>query len=197
MRDLENPSAVRKRLLAAAGAVGVLVLATFEWGLLPAARQWWSLRESVSIQAEKLARLETNLRIARQLGSDFHEVLAAAGQKESDERTLSDFLRELETQARRPGLTIVNIKPFPVSDRGSYKQYRVRLSMAGKLPEILYFAAGLMGGRPVVTSESFSIRGQQGVNEVECTFTICLVTLPENASRTPAQSVGNEDGQAE
>lgn len=92
--------------------------------------------------------------------------------------------------ARHPSLTLINMKPLPVDDRGTYKIYPVKLAVAGKLQEVLQFVSA-MTNRPVVVGlDGFSLRGIQGNNMVECTLSIWMVRL----SGGPAAAGGRRNG---
>jgi Tfp pilus assembly protein PilO len=163
--------------VAAVSAVGVRSF------ILPAYDEGSALRSKVRLQAAEYARLEANLQVKDSVNKQFERLGEKVSQSASDQMTLSDFLRELETLARHPSLTLINMKPLPVKNEVTHKIYRVKLSVAGKLQEILQFITDVTNGPDVTGLESFALRGVQGLNMVECNLSLWMVRLlPEKAA---------------
>lgn len=167
----------REVLLAAIAVIGVIIFPMFRWGILPAYHQWQSLRYSTTMQTMEYHRLRSNLSMRKSVGEQFEKLGTNIFQEQSDQITLSDYLRELEALARYPSLTVIGIKPLPVVNEKSHKTYRIKLSVAGKLPEILQFVAKVTNGPTVTGLEAFSLRGVQGANRVECSLSLRMVRL--------------------
>lgn len=163
--------------------VGVLV---FQQWLLPVYDQWSALRDLVAVQANEHAKLVHNLSVKEEVDARFADLGEAAIQTKSDEITLSQFLRDVEAAARLPSLVLINMKPMPIEQKNYVKIYPVRLSVAGKMQDVLKFVSGLLHGSTVVGLESFSIRGVQGGHSVECTLSFWMVRLIPDKVVTPA-----------
>ena len=145
--------------------------------VLPAYDEWRSLSSQAYVQAQEYAKLTANVAVRDSVEEEFKKLGPEIEQSESDQITLSQFLRDVEVLARLPSVMVINMKPLPVEDKGTYKIYPVRLSVAGKLQEILQFVSGVTN-RPVVAGlEAFALRGIQGSNMVECTVSVWMVRL--------------------
>ena len=164
-----------------------ILLCAFLVGLyvFPAWDELDAVRALADAQALEHAKLERNLALGGRVNEQLLRRSRTAIQIDSDQVTLSGFLRELEGLARYPSLTVVNIKPFPVEDKESHKVYRTRLTVAGRLAEVLQFATDITTGTQVVGLESFSLRGVQGVGSVECTLSVLMIRLPAGALPVP------------
>jgi Tfp pilus assembly protein PilO len=167
----------------------VVVAAAILWNkVLPAYQEWQASADVKEAAAFEYAKLQNNLsmkqtveELSRTLGQEVY-------QAESDEICLSKFLRDLEAMTRRPGLVLINAKPLPVENHGSYKTYKVRLTMNGKLDELVRFVAQMCASRCLIGLESFSLRGMQGGESVECALSIWTVRLMPDAPKSVKQS---------
>lgn len=145
--------------------------------LLPAYDEWQAVRSTVQMQAVEHAKLTANLAVRGSVDRQFKSLGPKLIQSASDQITLSEYLRELETLARHPDMTLVNMKPLPVKQEHTYKIYRVRLSVAGKLQDIMQFVSDVTHGPAVTGLEAFTLRGAQGHNRVECSLCLWMVRL--------------------
>ena len=161
--------------------------AAVAYGLMPAWGELLRQRTLTDAQAAQYARLSRNLALRNQVAAEFQRLAGSAVQTGTDEVALSEFLRDLEAKARLPGLNIVNIKPLAVRDEKTHKVYGAKLTLAGRLAEVLRFATEVTEGDQAVGIESFSVRGTQKVHVVECTLAICKVRLvPKGPSAAQA-----------
>jgi hypothetical protein len=123
------------------------------------------------------ARLTRNVEMKQGVDKAFAQLGPEAYQRESDPLTLAGWLRELELLARLPSMALNNMKALPVKLEGSHKVYRVRLTISGKLPEVLRFISSATHGQSIAGLESFSLRGVQGINMVECGLSLRMIRL--------------------
>ena len=168
---------IREQILA---VVAVSVIAGFvliRAAIVPAVWEWSSLRGDLRSQQIRLSELSKNLTLKGSVDAQFEQLGNKVLQEDSDEATLSEFLRDVERAARYPTLRIINMKPLAVRTEDTHKVYRIRLSVGGKLQEIIQFYSDLMRGSAAAGLESFSIRGVQGGNIVECGLAIWMVRL--------------------
>jgi hypothetical protein len=149
--------------------------------ILPAYDQWCALKSTVGMQVVEYDTLKSNLLIKESVDKQFERLGDHVWQLESDQITLSNYLRELETLARHPSMTLINMKPIPAQLEDTHKIYRLKLTVAGKLQEILQFVSELTHGTTVTGLEAFSLRAVQGINIVECNLSLWMVQLiPES-----------------
>lgn len=151
--------------------------------MLPAWDEMRAKQDTSEASVRKHARLGRNLLAARQIEGLIGRQQRVSEQVKSDEITQSEFLRDLEATSRLPRLRIVNIKPFSAQDTGTHRIYRVKLSVAGPLQEVLQFVASVMAGPNPTGLDSFSIRGVQGKGIVESTLTIASIRLIPNGDQ--------------
>ena len=142
------------------------------------------------------ARLRSNLTIRPQVNEAFSHLSETVLQTKSDQITMSHLLLNLEKiLSRYSGLRMVNVKPLAVLDEGTHREYRVRLTAAGKLQELLRFVDELMDDQESTGLEGFSLRSVHGLNQVECSLRLLAIRLPD--SRTKARGTEEEVGHAE
>ncbi len=178
----------RQRGLCVMGAVVVLLIPVLRGVVLPTWREWSELRGNLGRRWLEHGRLSRNLSRKSAVDAEFGRLEGEAWQTEADSMTLASWLRELEVMARLPGMSINSMKALPVKDAGSYRLYRVRVSVSGKLPEVMRFVSEATNGSVVTGLEGFSLRGAQGPNAVECSVALRMVRL--TSEKTPPSAVG-------
>ncbi len=178
----------RQTCLVAIGMAVIVFAAIGNYLILPAYDEWCALRQSVAGQQTQYEKLTRNLGVKQSVDEQFARLAREAVQTDSDQGTYSKFLRRLEMQARQTDVAIINTKPFEVEAASTHKIYRVKLSVAGKIHQLLKFTCGLTDGPAVVGTESLTLRAVQGINMVECTMSVWMVRL------TSDTSAGNDAG---
>jgi Tfp pilus assembly protein PilO len=143
----------------------------------PADSEVRALRSQSESRQAEFARLRANLTVSDIVERRFASLADRARQEGNDAATLSRFLQDLEAAARYPTLSIVNITPLPSANDGDCRVYRVKMAVAGKLPEVTMFIGDVTGGSSVVGIESFSLRGVQGVGMVEFSGVLRMVRV--------------------
>ena len=177
MIHIKRKFSPRERILAVITALVVVGVPTYLNLVRPAVDDYRDLRHRLNAQQAQYAKLQRNLAAADAVDAQITALGAAAWQQESDEVTLSSFLGDLELLARRPTLRIVGMNPLAPKENSTYKLYPVRLTVAGRGPEVVQFVAELTNGKSAVGLNSFSVRGVQGGELIECTLNLWLVKL--------------------
>ena len=184
----------RESVLFSLTTLGLLCLLVVHGYLLPAYDQWQLSKSSAQLQGLEYAKLNSNLAIKQSVNQQFHKLGPNALQLKSDQITLSEYLRELETLTRHPSITLINMKPLPVKAETNHKIFHIKLSVAGKLPEILQFVTELTHGETITGLEGFSLRAMQGNNMVECSLSLWMVRLmPESIGSELPNSTQNKE----
>jgi hypothetical protein len=165
------------------GLLIVLVL-PFTCLLLPGLREWNSLRAKAQLQTVEYARLVANLAVKETVDQQFQTVGQQVYDSDSEHVTLSRFLRDLEALARHPNITPVNIKPMGTEQHRGYKTYHVKLTVSGKLPEILRFVCDATTSAAVTGLDCFSLRAINGVNLAECNLSLGMIRLAAQTNTT-------------
>jgi Tfp pilus assembly protein PilO len=177
MNVLKRQFTHREYLIYGLTAVVIIAVPMIQKMILPAYDEWRMLRSQVNLQAIDYAKLTANLAIKDSVNQQYNKldpkILLAA----TDQIVLSEYLRDIETMARHPSLSLINMKPMPVKEENFYKIYKVKLAIAGKLQEILQFISDVTNSPTVTGLESFSLRGVQGDNLVECNLSFWMIRL--------------------
>lgn len=186
--------------------VGIIV-PLYLFLLLPQWRRLDQARMETAYLEAELAELQNNLRVRDQVyqlyGQSRVEPLPP---EKSDHIITSDLLREIDAiRANYPSLVVGNIRPLPPEtpsgepgarrttanqrasrtsqasavQGGGAKAFPVRLTVSGKLPEVVDFVTSLAHRRVLIRLDSFTLRGMQGVNQVECKLEIRMVGFEE------------------
>lgn len=178
----------REIILAGITLLMILTFLLFHYLIRPAYRQWQDLRAQVHLQTAEFERLQANLSVKDSVNQAFDQLPTTILQQDTDQITLSQYLRELESLARYPSLALITLKPQPVQREPYYKIYPIQLTVAGKLPEILQFVTDTTHGSQVTGLREFNLRAIQGVNMVECQLALGMVRLlPEPDQTRPTR----------
>lgn len=157
--------------------------------ILPA---WDDLRDArmeLTVLHEEQQRLDQHLALRRQVAGIIEQLPAEVTQAESDEITLSSFLRQIEELARYPNMTLINMKPEQPERGETYTLFPVSVTLAGRLEDVLRFVAAAASGEMVIGCDGFSIRAVQGGSVVECTFSLWRVCLTDRQPRKASAAV--------
>jgi len=168
----------RQLLLLGAASVAVLTLPILRYAVLPSYDNWRNLVARVSAQEEEYADLQMNIRLKEDIAGQFEQANARPEPFQSNEVTLSKFFKAVEGIAgKQRSLKLVNMKPRSVDVRKTHRLYHVKLVIAGRLPEVISFVTELMRGPVIAGIESFSLRGIQGADMVECVLSVSMLRL--------------------
>ena len=179
----------REWLLIVAAAVVLAGLPLVKRVIVPAYDNWRSLREEVGRLEGEMTELVQNIAIAEKVRAEFARLGDHAAQRDTDEVTLSAFLRDVEATARKPNVTLVNMKPMPVDETTTHKTYRVHLAVAGRLADVTQFVADLLGGAWITSLDGFTVRGVQDGRTVECNLQVSMLRLlPPDVRRKPVKA---------
>lgn len=167
----------------------VLIASAILWNeVLPTYQHWQASGDMKEASAFEYAKLQNNLAMKQTVENMSKTLGHEVYQEESDEICLSKFLLDLEAMTRRPGLVLINAKPLPVESHGSYKTYKVKLTMNGKLEELVRFVSQMCANKCLIGMESFSLRGMQGGDTVECGLAIWTVRLTPDTPKSVKQA---------
>ncbi len=180
----------RQIVVAVAAGTIILVVMCFQYLLFPVYDDWCELRASIEIQEAEYTVLTRNLAAKSGVDEQFRSLDEGLWQSGSGQDAYSRFLSRLEMLARREGVTMVNAKPFPVQDELTHSAYNVKLSLAGKLQQLLKFTSALTDGSMAVGIDSIRLKAIQGLNMVECTMSVSTIRLrPESPTQDNSSEI--------
>lgn len=177
MKSIHLHLSPRQTWLACLGALAVLTLAIFQLLLMPAWDAWRARQDVLESRREEYSRLMDNMSISKETSRQMARLAADVWQADSEESTVSNFLRDLETKWRQANLRLSSMRPLPLKKTRTLRLYPVRLAVSGNLGDVARFLSDLATGPGVTGLESFSIRGTQGSDAVECQMSIWTVRL--------------------
>jgi Tfp pilus assembly protein PilO len=179
-----------RQLVLAVTAVLVLAggVVCRQW-IFPAYDRWAALRDEVRRMGFDQERLSRNLLVRPQVDEQLAQLGEAVQQTESDQRTLSQFMVDLESAANATSVALVNARPEPPARESSCQVYRVRLTVSGSLSDILRFVNQVTDGPSAVGLNAVTLRAVQGSQQVESILTLQMARV------APAgQATGQEAG---
>lgn len=182
----------REWTLAAVTVFAALIVPFLQIYLIPTYDAFNAGRARLLAQQSEYAKIHGLLSLREEIDVRFDSIAGEAHQEQSNQITMSSFLRFLETHVRYSTMTLINMKPEPVREESGYKIYAVRMSLSARLFDILRFVSEVTHGEMVAAVDSFTIRGVQAGQLVECTLSVWMVRLPRaRASISTPQPKGS------
>lgn len=165
------------RQICIAAILVLLLVFILVWQVLlkPAYQGYRQARKSAQDNAIEARLLELNLAIKTKVNESYAGLDLSAFGEEPEQVVLSQWLRDIESKARYPGMVLTNMKPVPVVQKKSARLYGIHVSVVGRLPDIVKFVDDATHSRGIVGIESFTIRGKSGMDMVDASFTIQMV----------------------
>jgi hypothetical protein len=158
----------------------------------PTYRHWRDEREHLNAVITKYVKLAHNLTQNDLIKDATAELESAPVQKDSDQITLSEYLRNLEAEGTRQKVELVSMRPDPTEQRNGYKLYRVHVVAAGRLPEVLRFVESASRGRDGLSAgeiAEFAVRSVASGEAVECSIYLVSIRLtPEGVAGRSSKS---------
>ena len=161
------------------GIVGAVLICSvvFQSYVRPLYNRWRFAEAQTRRQDIKFIRLQHNLSISASVDEAFAKLPPEVMRTESDERTLSQFFQSIEAMSRHGGMTLVNMKPYPTEAEATHRIYPIRLTVSGKLQEVLQFVTDVAGLPEVTGIEGLSLRGAAHGAKVEGSLSLWMVRL--------------------
>ncbi len=179
MKVLGRPLTERERALAVVTVCVVVGTAMWRAWLLPAYDLWQTRRAAWTAAHIEHATLVQQQAAADAVAQRIAALDTDAFADATDQATLSNFLREIETRARRVQLT--SVQPLPIDAGAHHRRYPVQMSLSGRLVEVVRFVDELLHGPTVVGLEAFTLRGVREGRGVECTLRLWMVRIDPRA----------------
>jgi len=177
MKDFLSQLDLRQTVLGFITAAVLLTALVIHHYVIPAYDQWRDLRTQVELQATQYERLRNNLTVRDDVDRQFEALSSSIRQLNSDEITISHFLREIEAILRAEDVALINAKPLPTEEEEAYKIYKVKLSIAGKLQGMIRAVSEMTTGAAATGLERFVLRGTRGGDVVECSLCLKMIRL--------------------
>lgn len=114
------------------------------------------LEEEIVFNQEKLLRLNTILRQAKELNSQYEKLLF--GYKEL--KDANGLLQEIETVAKKMNINILSIKPGVTKDEDLYKTYSVKIEAQDEISSLARFLSALAEEMKSINIEQLQINAQ-------------------------------------
>ena len=211
MREMIARLSLRERTLAGLTLMAGVVVVLYLLVLLPQWQRLSAIREDTADLEYDLVQLESNLTIRDKVSQLYQQAqVTPLDPTKTDYIITSDFLREIGAiQGNFPSVVVGNIRPLDrevidassdafakkvkatTGGQGEIRAYPVRLTLSGKVPEIIDLVATLTHRRMLVRLDSFVLDGIQGINQVECKLEIRRIGLTQITNSDEEQVVPN------
>jgi hypothetical protein len=141
----------------------------------PTYRHWQGTRDNLAALGAEHTILAGNLAQSDQVVRAADELTRVPAQTASDEVTLSQYLKSLESATSAQHVELVTMTPQPVENHSGYKLYRVRLVVACRLPDALRFIDAVTRGHASLAPSGvgeFTLRASQTPGQVELSLSL-------------------------
>ena len=159
MKQLDKLNKREKTLLF---AVGGLLLVWVAYGMIiePFRNSWMRLGKDVEIAKIELQRKIKILNQREQVIAGYDKHLSSFTAMQSDEEEMAMILNDIEAQAGKSYVRIVNMKPRRVEKNDFYRVFYVDLDTEASMPNILKFIKALKDSRLTLCVEQLSLNSR-------------------------------------
>ncbi len=143
-------------------AVGALVFIWIVYSLIfePFCNRWQRLIKDIEISKIELKKGVKILRQKENVNEEYNKYLTRFTAKESDEEEMALILNEIEAQARKNYVRIVNMKPRRVIKKDLYRMFYVDLDTEASMRNILKFIKGLKDSNFALCVEQLTLNSR-------------------------------------
>ena len=162
MKWLDKLNKLKKREKILLFGVGALVFIWIAYSLIiePFHNRSQRLVKDIEISKIKLKKAAKILRQREQGSKEYGKYSARFTTKESNEEEMALILNEIETQARKSYVRIVNMKPRRVVKNDFYRTYYVDLDTEASMRNILKFIRNLKNSKLSLCVEQLTLNSR-------------------------------------
>lgn len=100
------------------------------------------------------------------------------GSLKSEEEEISSILKEIENQASKTSIYLIDVKPSGVKNLGSSKKYMVSLSCEGQMDQVMNFFYNIESSDKLLLIDKYQITPKSLDSSIaRCTMTISKVAI--------------------
>ncbi|MFH0738725.1 MAG: hypothetical protein V2A59_02560 [Candidatus Omnitrophota bacterium] len=128
----------------------------------------YTVRKNIHILAQKDKILSESAKYAPFLSS-----------LKSEEEEISSLLKEVETQANKASVYLVDLKPAGSKDIGTSKKYLVNLNCEAQMEQVISFMYNIENSNKLLIIEKYQITPKSRDSSVaKCSLTISKIAMP-------------------
>jgi Tfp pilus assembly protein PilO len=102
------------------------------------------------------------------LKAEYQKLLTSFVKKDSDEKTTSMVLSEIESLASKLGMRMVIIKPEKVNQIDFYYRFYIELTTEGQFKDIMHFLYALQGEPHFFKVEKMQMEKNKAISKITC-----------------------------
>ncbi|GEM_PF-4407007 len=145
--------------------VVVVILTVFAWFIYsaiidPFYKKWRSLNRTIEISTIELQKGAKILKQKEYVLAEYGKYLSNFAVKQSDEEEMALILNEIEMQARKSYVKIINMKPRKAVKNSFYKYFYVDLDTEASMQSVLNFIKELKDSKLSLSAEQLTLNSR-------------------------------------
>ena len=147
--------AKRERYILILTATVIMLAVAYNFIIEPVYRSWRDTSGEIALKEIKLKKTMRLLENRNPIINEYNTYASAIN-------NASKLLGYIEKKAISLGIKIANIKPRPLKQKDSYKEYVIELQIEGRFSDINRFISKLISSPTFITVEKFDFRTKEG-----------------------------------
>ena len=135
---------------------------------------------------EEIIRRESNIKKDMRILSQKDRILSEAakyatflGETRSEDEEVTSLLKEVEAQANKASVYLVDIKPAGSKEIGTSKKYLVTLNCEAQMEQIVNFMYNIENSNKLLAIEKYQITPKSKESSVaKCSLTVSKIVMP-------------------
>ncbi len=160
LKDKLNSLNKREKALAVAVVFAVSVWFIYGAVIEPFYRKWQTLSKTIEISTVELQKAVKIFKQREYVLAEYDKYLASFAVKQSDEEEMALILNEIEAQARKSYVKILNMKPRKAVKNAFYKYFYVDLDTEASMQGMLKFVKELKDSKLSLSVEQLTLNSR-------------------------------------
>ena len=150
LKEFFSKLSKRERLIFYGALLVVFIGALDRLFYRPMANLFDELEQEIVLQENQLRKNMRYLAAREVIHKRYSAYAAYSVTNGADEEEVASLLNEVEGQARKAGLSLLNIKPKPATTTEASKQYPVEVEVETQMKELINFIYGLQSSKYIL-----------------------------------------------
>lgn len=147
--------------------------------IIPAVNKWSKLDSQILVLSTKLSRYERMLKTRNFIEDKYSLYGDYIKIKGSGEEAQASVLQEIESLARRAGVTLLNIVPTNLENKDFYSQFGIRIELEAGILPLCRFLYEMQNSKQLLGTERLNISAKAGNPELlRCTLRLTKIFIP-------------------
>ncbi len=133
----------REQILFGGVIVCVVCFLTMQFGINPVLNSANSLDDNIQSYEARLVKLLSASKVSKEVDRIYEDMARELVQQQSDSQTVSTFIANVQNEARKRNIQVLNLKPQRPTAKDNFAHFSLDLTISGQWCDILEWARTL------------------------------------------------------